>query len=258
MFSGFLRPSFFLSQPCRGLTFCFMFGLSTYGGDLTPFLPGMLPDLNAARGKGEPIWFDDPAHVFHPSQWVHWLPNASMTFAGQLNALARLCVFAGTLVAIATRRPAFLFVGIVGLGITGLLYTFQAAKVQEARGKMQDAGLDIDDGDASFCARPTADNPFMNPSVVDILEHPDKTGACDITDPRMAKTIQGKFDERYSHDEKDVFGRNGGSRQFYTVPNTKFPNDQGGFADWLYGTGPTCKQGNGTACNDLNYRYVLA
>ena len=35
-----------------------------------------------------------------------------------------------------------------------------------------------------------------------------------------------------------------GTRQYYTMPNTLVPNDQGAFANWLYGTDSNCKSGS--------------
>ena len=36
------------------------------------------------------------------------------------------------------------------------------------------------------------------------------------------------------------------------VPGNRVPNDQGNFAQWLYGTPPTCKEGNKIACLSAN------
>ena len=35
---------------------------------------------------------------------------------------------------------------------------------------------------------------------------------------------------------------------FIQIPGNRVPNDQGSFAQWLYGTPPTCKEGNQIAC----------
>ena len=32
------------------------------------------------------------------------------------------------------------------------------------------------------------------------------------------------------------------------MPNTTVPNNQGDFAQWLYGVPKTCKEGNGNQC----------
>ena len=47
---------------------------------------------------------------------------------------------------------------------------------------------------------------------------------------------------------ESLFNNKSSQRQFYTLPSTTIPNDQGGFANWLYNRGPSCKQGNGDQC----------
>ena len=34
----------------------------------------------------------------------------------------------------------------------------------------------------------------------------------------------------------------------FSIPGRSVPNDQGGFAKWLYATPPSCKEGNGLQC----------
>ena len=38
------------------------------------------------------------------------------------------------------------------------------------------------------------------------------------------------------------------SLEYLKNPNTSYPNNQGSFANWLYKTPPTCKEGNGAQC----------
>jgi hypothetical protein len=46
-------------------------------------------------------------------------------------------------------------------------------------------------------------------------------------------------------------------RNFYTTANSKVPNDQGAYADYLYGSMPSCKDGNAFECVKDNSRYIL-
>ena len=49
-------------------------------------------------------------------------------------------------------------------------------------------------------------------------------------------------------DVGDIYNNIHSQRQFYTVPSTTYPSKQRDFASWLYGTAPTCKQGNKNQC----------
>jgi len=44
---------------------------------------------------------------------------------------------------------------------------------------------------------------------------------------------------------------------FYSMPNTRIPNDQTAFADFLYGNMPSCRDGSAFACVQDNERYLL-
>jgi hypothetical protein len=104
------------------------------------------------------------------------------------------------------------------------------------------------------CRVPSKNNPFMNPGIHEFSN--DK-----YTQPRSCPSynnvgvqnrIEELFDKDLYRDYKDIFRKNNSQRQFYTVPGNKVPNDQGSLGQWLYGTPPTCKEGNKIAClNDM-------
>ena len=71
----------------------------------------------------------------------------------------------------------------------------------------------------------------------------------DITSSAVNEIIKNLFETDLYRDVSDIFGKENSQRQFYTVPGNQSPNDQGAFAQWLYGTPPTCKEGNKTACS---------
>lgn len=98
------------------------------------------------------------------------------------------------------------------------------------------------------CRKPTYDNPFMNPSILD-FNVPDDTRtiydeACYDTinsDCSIKKEIDEKFNQDLFRDVGDLYNARGGERQFYTTPSTSIPNDQAGFGQWLFGDVGTCK-----------------
>ena len=55
----------------------------------------------------------------------------------------------------------------------------------------------------------------------------------------------------------EKFGFDQSMWQYYSTPNTKIPNDQGAFADFLYGDMPSCRGGDDIACVKDNFRYTL-
>jgi hypothetical protein len=97
--------------------------------------------------------------------------------------------------------------------------------------------------------RPTAANPFMNVLLDEIKYNPTRPSADSITDPTTQVILDDFFRVQWNSDPTDVFGKTQGQRQFYTMPSTSIPNDQGSFQNWLYLIpGKTCKEGGRDAC----------
>ena len=96
------------------------------------------------------------------------------------------------------------------------------------------------------CASSSVANPFMNPLPFD---NRDREPACNVLDKAMQQNIDNNYDVNLFKDGSDIFSRNNGHRQFYTMPSTSYPNNQHNFfASWLYRTPTTCKEGNGNQC----------
>ena len=59
------------------------------------------------------------------------------------------------------------------------------------------------------------------------------------SDYNTTKYVNGKM---FQTPEQWIFDK--GTRQYYTEANTQVPNEQGAFANWLYGTENICKEGS--------------
>ena len=97
---------------------------------------------------------------------------------------------------------------------------------------------------------PTPANPFMNILLTDLKE-PNKWRPPVVTafDPQSKQQLDDFFRIQWFSDPTDVFGKNQGQRQFYTMPSNSIPNDRKSYQEWLYKIpGKTCKEGNGAAC----------
>lgn len=95
------------------------------------------------------------------------------------------------------------------------------------------------------CSKPSELNPFMNPLVFDSRK---RELACDPVKSENQFQIENEYNKYCIKDISDIFNHNSGRRQFYTVASTTYPNNQTAFANWLYKTPPTCKEGNGAQC----------
>ena len=79
-----------------------------------------------------------------------------------------------------------------------------------------------------------SNNPLKNISIPEYDTKPDYSDSSKSTD--LNKFINNKL---FQTESDYLFDKE--ARQFYTMPNNKKPNEQGKFANWLYGTTDNCK-----------------
>lgn len=97
---------------------------------------------------------------------------------------------------------------------------------------------------------PSGKNPFMNVLVDEIKYNPKRAPAASVLNPSVSVKLDDFFHTEFVNDPTDVFGKTQSQRQFYTMPSTTVPNDQGSYQDWLYKIpGKTCKEGGREACS---------
>ena len=217
----------------------------------------------------ENYWFQDlPNTLFNLDYAVKIIPNMDMTYPEKINALVRLSIYIGVILALFYTNYLFLYIPIVTMALTYVLYLFRLDTLEKVRAdkgphaKLSDLSpselanlsrkMGTGNGDnfedilnIKHCSQPNNNNPFMNPLVFDSRQR-DK--ACDPINPDNQLEIETEYNKYCIKDISDVWNHNSGRRQFYTVASTTYPNDQGGFANWLYRRPPTCKEGNGAQC----------
>lgn len=199
----------------------------------------------------EKIWYQDLPNFFTLQNYYIILPLQSLTFEEKLNAMARFFIYFGVIMALIRSNAVHLFWGITALVLTVIIYQFHIKAATRIEKYLKGEKIDVVDN--AVCKRTTVDNPFMNPSVDEYGTKPNYETACPITNEKIYNKMSDNFHERLFQDCSDIYDKTSSQRQFYTVPNTSIPNNQDGFAKWLYSTPPTCKEGNGFACMSQSF-----
>ena len=152
------------------------------------------------------------------------------------------------------RDQKYLIIPLIVMGVTWLIWYKQEDIhndhiIKESMSDKLDDLVQLNDL-STECRVPTKDNPFMNPNISDYGTNvPPPPKSCpSYNNTGVQRRVEELFNEDLYRDVNDVFGKNNSQRQFYTVPGNRVPNDQGSFAQWCYGTPPTCKEGNKIAC----------
>jgi hypothetical protein len=175
------------------------------------------------------------------------VPNYYMNFEDKLNAIIRFILFIGIISALIFNDERFIIFIIVFMIISIILYYYYLNTINIKESYLNSNNLKIVDD--KICVKPTKNNPFMNPSIVDIkYTGEDNYGACPIKDEKISDLINKEFYKGVFRDVEDLYNRNSLDRQFYSMPSTTIPNEANKLGDWLYNNGKSCKEGNGDQC----------
>ncbi len=170
-----------------------------------------------------------------------------MTFKEQIISIALFIIIIGFIISLITRNISFLLIGFIIDLILLYVYLYDKQMKKETRENMDIYNRDMIDNE--ICIKPTINNPFMNPTIVDITNNVNRNyRACDIDNKKIRKQMDKYFSDNVYKDVNDLYDRNFSLRQFYTTPSTTIANDQEGFSKWLYMRRKTCKENNGEQC----------
>jgi hypothetical protein len=220
------------------------------------------------------FWIEDPNILLNDvTDFFPFSEKAKMCSSTALNSLTRFGVYLGIVLTILGRNNFYLLVPVFAIVLavslyygmknqgtlrTGLLPNTLLEKPTFSEGF---TGINVIEGsDAadkvvediigrSSRTEPNAPNPFMNVLINEIADFPTKPPAKFNTSSPVKDNLDDLFKTKIYGDPGDVWGKNQGQREFYTMPSTSIPNDRDSFQNWLYRIpGKTCKEGNTSVC----------
>ena len=204
-----------------------------------------------------PFWYDDISILFKQDTITEIFPSKRFDIIRKLNAIVRLSLFYTLIMYLLKREQKYFIIPLIVMGITWMIW-YKQEDIQNDKILKESMNDKLDDlvriNDLSTeCRVPNKDNPFMNPTLSDYGSSNSPPKSCpSYNNKGVQRRVEELFNEDLYGDANDIFGKNNSQRQFYTVPGNRVPNDQGNFAQWLYGTPPTCKEGNKIACLSQN------
>jgi len=246
------------------------------------------------------FWSNEPTIIMNKDYIFELWPTPKMTFEQKLNSISRLIIVLTILGFIFTMSVRMLFTGAVTLLIIFLLYSSRKQKVtketfQNLISENDSTGnaisaikKELSSSSSGKIVNPetlevfmktefepnTKINPFANVLLTDIGDNPERKSAPPAFNPEVyedithsvKKTVQ-KLNPGIKNTNKQLFGDLGenfyldqSNRNFYSTANTRVANDQGAFADFLYGSMPSSKEsGVDSAMQRVadSYRYTL-
>jgi hypothetical protein len=241
------------------------------------------------------FWTNDPTILLNKNYIFELWPSPNMNYNQKLNAITRLIAFLTILGFAFTMSIKILFVGVVTIASIFALYKMQKPKITPQIIAEGFSGLDEGEGDedegegdGDKMLNPSnldgalkknfkmgnKKNPFSNVLLTDIADNPKRKAAPPSFNPQVdeeivksTKKMVQSLNPGIKNTEKQLFGDlynnwelDQSNRAFYSTANTKVANDQGAFAQFLYGYMPSGKESNADgafARVQDNYRYTL-
>lgn len=174
-----------------------------------------------------------------------------MSLDEKLNAIIRLILFIGIISTFIFNDSRYILFVFIIMIISIFIYNYQIEKNKKIEKFLNSNDLDIINN--NFCIKPTKENPFMNPNIID---KNNKYKSCPIDNKNVINAINSNLEENIFRETDDIYNKSTINRQFYTVPSTTIPNDREIFTEWLYERGPSCKENNGQQCYNNLYNNI--
>ena len=234
------------------------------------------------------FWSNDPAILLNKDYIFELWPSSNMNYEQKLNAITRLVILLTVLGYIFTTSNNIIFIGFGMIVVIFILYRMQKQKItkellnsKEGFSGINNSNLSNDETIItpdtlkgylkSEFTKVNKKNPLGNVLLTEIVDDPTRKPAppsfntevyedINVTTKKMVqslnpgikntnKQLYGDLGEQFEFDQSQ--------RSFYSTPNTRIPNDQGAFANYLYGDMPSCRDGDAFACIQDNIRYNL-
>lgn len=214
--------------------------------------------LNEELTINDPFWFNDFSILFQNNRLIEFFPKKEMSYSEQLNAILRFSIYLSILLFLSNNNYLVFYIPILISILTYFLHKNYKEQTNNENNKNKLSEGFKDKLKKKKCYQPNNNNPFMNVLLTDIKYNPKRSKACNINSNNVKQEIESNFNLNLYRDVTDVYGKNNSQRQFYTTPSTTIPNEQDKFANWLYKTPPTCKDGNQQQCISNVYNNIVA
>lgn len=185
------------------------------------------------------LWYENPTVLLANTD--QFFPAKHLTNTEKNNALVRFAIYFAILILIFKQDTKWLAIPIVIIIITFLI------------GKTEHFESTDKNLNNNSCYKPTIDNPFMNYTVGDLINNPDRLAGCNYES--VKPLIRQAFSTHLFSDSSDIWGKFVSDRNFYTMPNTNIVNNQTGFANWCYGGSGECKTTGNNCLKNRNPEY---
>lgn len=219
-----------------------------------------------------PFWINKPIILLDKKQRFQIWPTNKMTFEEKLNAITRLVFIMTVILFIITKKTSVIIAAIItDIIILGIYYlrkkqlsknVSKEAYTNKNKGKETNKKKQITNPETfethlkDNFYKTNKKNPFGNVLLTDIKDNPDKKSAPPSFNKEVYNDINNSVkkqtqmlnpniintNKQLYGDLKDNYDLDISMNRFYSTANTRVTNDQGAFANFLYGNMKSSKQ----------------
>jgi len=214
-----------------------------------------------------PFWSNDPTILFNKNNIIQIWPTSQMTFESNLNAISRIVIILSLLGFIFTRNWNLIIIGIVTLAIIITLYKLRKQSIVSSLVKQEGFSVNPSFSNKRTETKTTTNpitletvlrtdfhpttkkNPFGNVLLTDIMDTPNRKAAAPSFNPDVYDEIDSAVKKQTQMLNPDIINTNkqlygdlyenyqldNSMMRFYSTANTRVGNDQGAYAEYLYG-----------------------
>jgi len=240
-----------------------------------------------------PLWINDPTILLNKNEIFDLWPSPNMSYEEKVNSVTRVIILITILGFIFTMKINIFYIGVITLAVMFVLLKIRKPKLtknvlNEGFSLQKSQDNNIYNNKTNVITNPSnleivlrenykegsKKNPFSNVLLTDIGDDPKRKSAPpsfnvdvdeDIT-KNIKKSVQF-MNPDIKNTNKQLFSSltenfylDQSNRAFFSTANTKIPNDQAAYGEFLYGNMPSAKEsnveGNIQRIAD-NYRYTL-
>ena len=225
-----------------------------------------------------PLWINEPTILFHKDYILELWPFDNLIYEQKVNAITRMIIILAIIGLIITNSYYIIVVALIALLV--ILFLSKTREENEAKTKKNNVETFMNNTYVhpetkkvalkSDFERGTANNPFSNVLLTDINDNPNKKPAPPSFIKEVGQDIKQNIEKMILQNNPhikdkqenlwDEFEGDRARHTFYSTANTRVDNDQGSFADFLYGNMPSSKESNVNGAlmrTKNNARYTL-
>jgi len=199
-----------------------------------------------------PFWYNQLNILYDKNKLFEIFPVKEYDTSRKLNAVLRFSIYYSLIIFLYNRNTNIFAVPVVTALVTYFIWKNSSSIQSESLDtQLRNDTMDpITSGEHNLgCTLPNKDNPFMNTPFFDVAADKELPKSCTSYDNKgIQRKIEKEFDKGLYKNYTDIFRKENSQRQFFSVPGRGGVPDQSAFANWLYKTPSTCKEGNKLAC----------